>query len=108
MWRKISLRHRLNLLFAALLLAWLIGDVARMLADAGPRARAESESMIKLMSKYVTTALANAQDSPEPMRELAAVVANLSNLRHTRLRLVAASDPFVASAFVAADAKSPA
>ncbi len=78
MWRKVSLRHRINLLFAALLLAWLVVDVARILTEAGPRARAESESMIRLMSKFVSTALANVQDSPEPTRDLAAMVANLA------------------------------
>jgi two-component system sensor histidine kinase UhpB len=58
MWRKVSLRNRLNLLFAALLLAWLVVDVGRMLVDAGPRARAESESVTGLTSNFVTTALA--------------------------------------------------
>ena len=86
MWRKVSLRNRLNLLFAALLLAWLVVDVGRMLVDAGPRARAESESVTGLTSNFVTTALAHVQDSPEPTRDLAALVANLQNIRHIQVR----------------------
>jgi two-component system, NarL family, sensor histidine kinase UhpB len=109
MWRKVSLRHRLNLLFAALLLAWLVVDVARMLADAGPRVREDTESLTRLMSKFVKTAIANVQDSPVPTRDLAALVANLTNLRRMRVELVSDSDPAVASAFVAVtDAKAPA
>ena len=109
MWRKVSLRNRLNLLFAALLLAWLVVDVGRMLVDAGPRARAESESVTGLTSNFVTTALAHVQDSPVPTRDLAALVANLQNIRHIRVALVADGDPAVASAFIAAtDAKTPA
>jgi two-component system sensor histidine kinase UhpB len=109
MWRKVSLRHRLNLLFAALLLAWLVVDVARMLADAGPRVREDSESLTRLMSKFVKTAIANVQDSPEPTRDLAALVANLTNLRRMRVGLVSDRDPAIASAFVTTtDAKAPA
>jgi two-component system sensor histidine kinase UhpB len=104
MWRKVSLRHRLNLLFAALLLAWLVVDVARMLADAGPRVREDSESLTRLMSKFVQTALANVQDSPEPTRDLAALVANLTNVRRIRVALVSDGDPAIASTFVAATA----
>ena len=109
MWRKVSLRNRLNLLFAALLLAWLVVDVGRMLVDAGPRARAESESVTGLTSNFVTTALANVQDSSEPTRDLAALVANLQNIRHIRVALVADGDPAVVSAFISAtDANAPA
>ena len=42
MWRNISLRHRLNLMFAALLLLWLAADIGRILANAGPRVQAEA------------------------------------------------------------------
>jgi two-component system sensor histidine kinase UhpB len=104
MWRNMSLRHRLNLLFGALLLLWLIVDVCRILMDAGPRARAETESVTRLTSEFVATALAEVQDSPEPERALAALVANLQNLRHVRVGLVAEGDPAVATAFVAAAA----
>jgi two-component system sensor histidine kinase UhpB len=109
MWRNISLRHRLNLLFAALLLAWLVVDVARMLADAGPRARAESDTMTRVVSKFVMTALANVQDSTEPTRDLAALVSGLADLHQIRVGLISDNDPAIVSSFVAAtDAKAPA
>lgn len=108
MWRKVSLRYRLNLLFAALLLVWLVGDIGRMLMQAGPRARAESESVTRLTSEFVTTALARLQDSPEPARDLVALAANLQNLRHVRVGLVSDAASVVASAFVSASqAKAP-
>ena len=37
MWRNTPLRRRLNLAFAALIALWLVGDVARILAQARPR-----------------------------------------------------------------------
>ena len=80
-----------------------------MLVDAGPRARAETESVTGLTSDFVVTALANLQDAPDPPRDLAALVANLQNLRHMRVALVWDGDPAVVSAFIAAtDAKAPA
>jgi two-component system, NarL family, sensor histidine kinase UhpB len=106
MWRKVSLRYRLNLLFGALLLVWLVGDVGRMLMQAGPRARAESESAIRLTSEFVTTALTHLQDSPEPARDLDALAANLQNLRHVRVGLVSNPAPALVSAFVAASQAS--
>jgi len=108
-WAKITLRHRLNLLFAALLLTWLVVDFGRLLADAGPRARAETESVTRLTSNFVTTALMHVQDSEEPTRDLTALVANLQNMRHVRVGFVAEGDPAIVSTFVAAtDAKAPA
>jgi two-component system sensor histidine kinase UhpB len=62
-----------------------------------------------LTSNFVTTALARVQDSPEPTRDLAALVANLQNIRHIRVALVADGDPAVVSAFISAtDANAPA
>ncbi len=109
MWRNLSLQHRLNLLFGASLLLWLVFDVSRMLMDAGPRARAESESATRLTSEFVITALAHLQDAPEPERTLNALIANLQNLRHVRVALVVDDDDEVVSAFISAtDARAPA
>jgi two-component system sensor histidine kinase UhpB len=109
MWRSVPLQYRLNLLFAALLLAWLVIDVGRMLAEAGPRARADSENVTGLTRQFVVAALANVQASPEPGRDLVSLLANLQNIRHIRIGLITEGDPAVASAFVATtDAKAPA
>jgi two-component system, NarL family, sensor histidine kinase UhpB len=85
MWRRISLRHRLNLLFAVLLLLWLAVDVGRILIEAGPRARAEDESVTRLTSEFVNAALPRVEEAPEPDRALTALVAELQNLRHVRV-----------------------
>ena len=61
------------------------------------------------MSKFVQTALANCRISPEPKRDLAALVANLTNVRRIRVALVSDGDPAIASTFVAAtEAVAPA
>jgi two-component system, NarL family, sensor histidine kinase UhpB len=109
MWRRISLRLRLNLLFAALLSVWLTADVGRMLVDVGKRSEAESASVVKLTTAFVATSLAGMQDSHDPLHDLIALVGNLQNLRHVRVGLVADGDPAVASAFIAAEnVKAPA
>jgi two-component system sensor histidine kinase UhpB len=108
MWRKISLRYRLDLLFGALLALWLVVDVGRILADAGPRARAEAESMTRVTRELVAMALPHVRESKEPQRALAALVENLQNLRHVRVALTANDGLAVVGAFVAAaDAHSP-
>ena len=90
MWRNVTLRYRLNLLFAVLLLAWLVIDIGRMLAEAGPRARADSESVTRLTSQFVTAALAHVQDLPQPTRDLVGLVEQLAehppHARGTRRR----------------------
>jgi two-component system sensor histidine kinase UhpB len=99
MWQKISLRYRLNLMFAALLALWLMVDVARILADAGPRARAEAESMTRLTGELVATALPHVREAKEPRRALAALVESLQNLRHVRVALSGDDGLAVAGAF---------
>ena len=85
MWGRVSLRRRLNLIFGALLLVWFAVDVGRILADAGPRARAETKSASRITKAFVETALANMQDSPEPERAVVGLVENLHYLRHVRV-----------------------
>ena len=85
MWRKISLQRRLALIFGTLLLIWLVADVARILVEAGPRARAETRSASRITKAFVETALANLQDSPEPERAIVGLVRNLQYLRHVRV-----------------------
>jgi two-component system, NarL family, sensor histidine kinase UhpB len=106
-WSRISLRHRLNLLFGALLLLWLTVDVGRILLDAGPRARAEDESVTRLASEFVAAVLPRVKEAPEPERALAALVGSLQNLRHVRVLLGPTDDTtFVASSVSASDVRS--
>src|SRR5450432_135120 len=105
MWRQIALRHRLNMLFGALLLLWLLVDVGRILIDAGPRARDEEQSMTRLTSQFVATALSDAQEAADPERALAARVASLQNLRHVRV-MQSEDDAFSPALVAAEDARS--
>ncbi|MGO9390445.1 histidine kinase [Rhodoblastus sp.] len=107
MWQKVSLRYRLNLLFGALLASWMIFDFVRILADAGPRARAEAESMTRLTSEFVAMALPHVREAPEPEPALAALVDSLQNLRHVRVALSGNDGLTIVGAFAAAaDARS--
>jgi two-component system, NarL family, sensor histidine kinase UhpB len=103
MWRGISLRHRLNLVFAVLLLLWLAVDIGRILVDAGPRAQAEDESVTRLTTEFVNAALPHIEQAPEPERALAALVAGLQNLRHVRVTRGGAEAAASAPALVSGD-----
>jgi two-component system sensor histidine kinase UhpB len=87
MWRNISLRHRLNLMLAALLLLWLAADIGRILATAGPRVRAEALSVSRLTQEFVQVSLANLRDAPKPEEAVVALVSSLQFLRHVRVGL---------------------
>jgi two-component system, NarL family, sensor histidine kinase UhpB len=87
MWRNISLRHRLNLMFAALLLLWLAADVGRILANAGPRVQAEALSVSRLTQEFVEVSLAGLRDAPKPDEAVVALVSSLQFLRHVRVGL---------------------
>jgi two-component system, NarL family, sensor histidine kinase UhpB len=87
MWRNLPLRHRLNLIFATLLLLWLAADIARILSNAGPRVQAEEHSVSRLTQEFVQSSLAGLQDSDDPARDLAQLVNSLQFLRHVRVGL---------------------
>ena len=87
MWRNISLRHRLNLMFATLLLLWLAADIGRTLVNAGPRVQAEARSVSRLTQEFIETSLAGLQDAPKPEQAVIALVSSLQFLRHVRVGL---------------------
>ena len=87
MWRSISLRHRLNLMFAMLLLLWLAADVGRILAGAGPRVQAETRSVSRLTQEFIETSLAGLQDAPKPEQAVTSLVSGIQFLRHVRVGL---------------------
>ena len=102
MWRKLSLRHRLNLIFATLLVLWLAVDVSRILASAGPRVQAEERSVSRLTQEFVQSSLAGLQQSDNPERDLLDLVNSLQFLRHVRVGL----GPAAVSAAISARAES--
>jgi len=85
MWRSISLRARLNLIMGSLFALWLVVDAAHGVYEASGRARAETQSAMRLTTDLVTTALVHLQDGPKPERAVAGLVASLQNLRHVRV-----------------------
>ena len=58
MWRSISLRTRLNLIFASLFALWLVADAGHVVFQASGRTRAETQSAMRLTKDFVATALA--------------------------------------------------
>ena len=83
MWRSISLRNRLNLIFASLFALWLVVDAGHVVFQASGRTRAETQSAMRLTKEFAATALARLPDRPE-RSAVEALVASLQNLRHVR------------------------
>jgi two-component system, NarL family, sensor histidine kinase UhpB len=98
MWGNISLRHRLNLMFATLLLLWLAADIGLILANAGPRVQAEARSVSRLTQEFIEISLARIQGAPNPEQAVIALVSSLQFLRHVRVGL---GENALASAMVA-------
>jgi two-component system, NarL family, sensor histidine kinase UhpB len=96
MWRSISLRNRLNLIFGSLFALWLAVDAGHVVVEASGRARAETQSAMRLTMDFVATALAHLKDAPKPEDAVEALVDSLQNLRHVRVWL---GDPSPASTF---------
>ncbi len=84
---QLSIRARLNLLIGALLLLALAANVAVIIWSAGPRIRAEDDSIVRLTQQTVERALAELQTSNDPARDLAALLDRLSSVRHARVIL---------------------
>src|ERR1700734_2966187 len=86
MWRSISLRNRLNLIFASLFALWLVADAIHDVWQASGRSRVETQSAMRLPKDFVATSLARspeAPDAPEP-QVVKNLVASLQHLRHVR------------------------
>ena len=105
MWRSISLRNRINLIFGSLFALWLLVDAGHVVFEASGRAHAETHSAMRLTSDFVTTALAHLRESPDPERVLSDLIDSLQNLRHVR---VGRGEARNASAIVAAGVRSEA
>jgi len=94
MWRSISLRTRLNIMFASLFALWLALDAAHVVVEASARARAETQSAMRLTKDFAASSIARLEDAPEPGRALEALIGSLQNLRHVRVGL---GEPSLAS-----------
>lgn len=87
MWRKLSLRTRLNLLFALVLVLGLAANIGRLVLEAGPRIQAEDDSVIRLAREFVDASIADLKDSSNPEAKLAGIVDGLQKLRHISVTL---------------------
>ena len=96
MWRSISLRNRVNLIFASLFAVWLVVDAVHDVLQASGRSRAETQSAMRLTKDFVATTLALSPEAPEPgvIRNL---VSSLQHLRHVRAGV---GDPSLASSLL--------
>jgi two-component system sensor histidine kinase UhpB len=85
MWRHTPLRRRLNLVFAALIALWLIGDITRILAQARPRIAAETRAVTRLTQEFLVSSLDRVQSAPDPQEAVLALVSSLRYLRHVHV-----------------------
>jgi two-component system sensor histidine kinase UhpB len=85
MWRHTPLRRRLNLVFAALIALWLIGDITRILAQARPRIAAEARAVTLLTQEFLVSSLDRVQSAPDPQQAVLELIASLRYLRHARV-----------------------
>jgi two-component system sensor histidine kinase UhpB len=96
MWRSISLRNRLNLIFASLFALWLVADAIHDVWRASGRSRVETQSAMRLTKDFVASSLALSPEAPEP-EVVKNLVASLQHLRHVRAGI---GDPSLASSIL--------
>jgi two-component system sensor histidine kinase UhpB len=95
MWQKLSLRARLNMLLALVLMLGLAINIARLLAEAGPRVRAEDQSVVRLAREFVETLVIGLNDTPDPEARLSRIIEDINRLRHVSItrEIAAATAP---------------
>jgi len=87
MWRRTPLQRRLNLVFAALIALWLIGDIARILSQAQPRITTETRAVSALTEEFLASSLDRLQADSNPQEAVLALVLSLRHLRNVRVSL---------------------
>jgi two-component system sensor histidine kinase UhpB len=85
MWQKLSLRARINLLIALVLGLGLAINIARLVVEAGPRVRAEDQSVIRLAREFIEMIVADLNEAPDPDARLNRITSDLSRLRHVSI-----------------------
>ncbi len=85
MWRQTPLRRRLNLVFAALIALWLVGDIARILAQAKPRIAAEARAVTQLTQEFLVSSLDRVQSASDPQEAMLELIVSLRYLRHAHV-----------------------
>ena len=90
---QLSIQTRLNVLIGALLLLALAANIVAIIHGAGPRIRAEDESIVKLTRQTVDRALIGLDTSSDPARDIASLLDRLSDVRHAKVYLEPATPP---------------
>ncbi len=85
MWQKLSLRARLNMLLALVMVLGLAVNIARLLLEAGPRVAAEDQSVVRLARGFVETLVLDINETPNPEARLDQIVEGLKQLRHVSI-----------------------
>jgi two-component system sensor histidine kinase UhpB len=85
MWQKLSLRARLNVLLALVLMFGLAVNVTRLALEAGPRVQAEDQSVIRLAREFIETLVASLNETSDPDARLNRVIRDLNRLRHVSI-----------------------
>jgi two-component system, NarL family, sensor histidine kinase UhpB len=82
---RMSISFRLNALIVALLSVALLSFVLAMVLSAGPRIRAENDSMMRLAREFVETTIESLQGTTDPEAHLKVLLGGLKDLRHVRI-----------------------
>lgn len=84
MWQMLSLRARLNVLFASVLLVGLAANITRLLVEAGPRVEAEDRSSMRLADAFASALLADLDEGDLAQADVrvARAFEGLTRLRH--------------------------
>jgi len=85
MWQNLSLRARINLLFALVLSLGLAINITRLVLEAAPRVQAEDQSVIRLARQFIETIVAGLHEAPDPDARLNQIVSDLNHLRHVSI-----------------------
>jgi two-component system sensor histidine kinase UhpB len=80
-----SISARINALIVALLSVALVSFVVAMVISAGPRIRAENDSMMRLAKEFVETTMESLQGTADPEAHLKILLDGLKDLRHVRI-----------------------
>lgn len=85
MWRKLSLRARINCLIGLMLALGLAANVARLVLEAGPRVQAEDRSVIRLAREVIETIGPGIGAAADAAAQLDKIVADLNRSRHVTI-----------------------
>jgi two-component system sensor histidine kinase UhpB len=84
-WQRLYLRGRINLLLALVLALGLAINIARLVAEAGPRVQAEDQSVIRLARAFIEMIVADLNDAADPDAKLKQIASDLNPLRHVSI-----------------------